>query len=451
MKHSLFITGASGFIAGHLLRGINPEEYENIYCLSRKESKLMTSLSKQEGFKFIKGSIYDADLYAPYLAASDIVVHFAAITGKARPDEYFKVNSEGTEFLIKQCEKAGVRNFLYLSSIAVKFPDISSYYYAQSKKQGEDALRSSTLNYTIVRPAIVIGQGSPILESLSKLARAPVIPIFGDGTTKIQPIYVNDLADCLLHILKGNIFQNETFDLGGPEVITIEDFIKKIHQGYSKERPRTIHIPLGLLIPLLSHLEKYFYSFLPFTIGQLSSFRYDGTIGENRLYLKLLPGMQGVDKMLELSIGSVHNLEHECEVFGSYLINQKPNEYVLEKYQEGHQKGEMSKVPATGSFDRLLLTIAGINPFFTKLTDLYSRLFFKGSILRKKLVLLLAILECSTPAHHYFLPEKKANKGMFYIKTFQVGFFSLFTLILFSAIVMPFHLILTKASRSPGQ
>ena len=193
-----------------------------------------------------------------------------------------------------------MKNFLYISSIAVKFKEISQYYYAQSKKQGEDAVRSSGLNYVIVRPAIVIGKESPILKSLGKLAKAPVIPIFGDGTAKIQPIYIDDLNDCLLSIINEKFFSNETFDLGGPETITIENFLKKIHQIYYKKDPVAIHFPLRFLIPLLSFLEKYVVSSLPVTVGQLSSFRFDGTIEENTLFRQHLPGMKNIDKMLEM-------------------------------------------------------------------------------------------------------------------------------------------------------
>jgi len=304
MNNSLFITGSSGFIASSFLQKIKPEDYKNIYCLSRRESKVMTSLSGHNNFRFIKGSIFDADLYIPYLSLCDTVIHFAAATGKAKPEEYFKINAEGTKFLIKQCEQLNVKNFLFISSISVKFADISRYYYAQSKKIGEDAVRGSSLNYTIVRPTIVIGKGSLILQSLVRLAKAPIILIFGDGKTNIQPIYVDDLVDCLLSIIHEGIFLNETYEIGGPEVISIENFIKKIHQAYYNKEPKTVHIPLGLLIPILSLLEKLMYSYMPVNIGQLSSFRYDGIAEENKILRKHLPHMKGINTMLRSSINN---------------------------------------------------------------------------------------------------------------------------------------------------
>ncbi len=302
MKVSLFITGSSGFIATNFLRKIKAENYKNIYCLSRSGSKVMTSLSEHNNFKFIKGSIFDADLYIPYLSFCDTVIHFAAATGKAKPEEYFKINAEGTNFLIKQCERLNVKKFLYISSISVKFADISRYYYAQSKLKGEDAVKGSSLQYAIVRPTIVIGKKSPIFESLFKLAKGNVIPIFGNGTAKIQPIYIDDFVECLLSIVNGEIFSNETFDLGGPEIITIEDFIKRIHQIYYSKEPKMIHIPLRLLIPVISFLEKLIYSYMPVNVGQLSSFLYDGTVEENKIFLKHLPQMKNVDKIIRLVV-----------------------------------------------------------------------------------------------------------------------------------------------------
>jgi NADH dehydrogenase len=228
------------------------------------------------------------------------VIHLAAVTGKAMPEEYFKVNAKGTQFLIEQCQKARVRNFLYISTIAVKYPDKSHYHYAQSKELGEDAVKNSGLNYTIVRPTIVIGQDSPVWNSLSRLTRLPVTPIFGDGTTRIQPIYLDDLVDCILSILYERIFANETLEIGGPEVITFKDFLSQIHFAYYGKQPRVVHIPLKPLMHILSILEKRFYSILPVSVGQLYAFGNDGTIQRNRISQRHTPCMKNVQDMLKL-------------------------------------------------------------------------------------------------------------------------------------------------------
>ena len=85
----------------------------------------------------------------------------------------------------------------------------------------------------------------------------------------------------------------------------------------------------------------------------------------------------------------------ECQLFCEYLVHQKPGPYITQKYQQAHYAGNIPLHEIVHPFERWLMLLAGIHPFMTRLTDLYSRLLFPSSILRKKLVLLLAILESS--------------------------------------------------------
>lgn len=295
---SLFITGASGFIASHVLQNLCVDRYKRICCLSRTESPTIAKLRKHEHVEFVRGTPNDVDRYAPYLASADTVVHLAAATGKATPAEHFRVNTEGTKLLVQQCEQLGVSYFLYISSIAARFHNKSKYYYAQSKVKAEEAVRNSRLRYAIVRPTIVIGRESKTWQSLHKLASAKIIPVFGDGTTKIQPIWVDDLVTFLLTIIDGDNFRDETLDLGGPEEITVECFLKRVHRVGSQAEPRVIHLPVGLIAGILSILEKPFGAFLPVTAGQLSSFRNDGTAQSNSLSAALSPRLKNIDEML---------------------------------------------------------------------------------------------------------------------------------------------------------
>ncbi len=294
---SLFITGHTGFIGSHLLPKIDPAKYENIYCLTRTPKDMGGRFSAP--FQVVRGSLDEPQSYASLLAGCDTVVHLAAATGNRAPEEYFKVNARGTERLIKECEQKGVKNFLYVSTIAVKFSEKARYYYAQSKEQGEQAVKKSRLRYAIVRPTIVIGKEADIWKTLSSLARKPVLLMFGDGTTKIQPIYIDDLINCLLVILNENLFSNETFELGGPEKVTFELFLKKIHHLYHQKDPSVVHLPLKPILSVLSFIEDRFRSTLPVSTGQFAAFNNDGTIEVNRIFNQSAPHMKSVDAMLK--------------------------------------------------------------------------------------------------------------------------------------------------------
>lgn len=300
MRRSLFLTGGSGLIGSHLLRRLIPGKYEMIYCLSRDKIEPAVLPAEYGKVKFIKGGIFEANVYLPYLEAADVVIHLAAATGKAKPDEYFKVNAEGTRFLVEQCQQLRVPNFLYISSIAVKFQDKSRYPYAQSKELGEEVVRESALNYAILRPTIVIGREAPIWLRLSKLAKIPLVPVLGSDKARIQPIYIDDLVDCIFSLIEKKAFQKETLDLGGPEVLSFESFLKRIHHVYNQRDPAMVRLPLRPLMAIFSWIEKRFDSLLPFNVGQLSSFYHDGTIERNWLFEQHAAKMKSVDEMLRL-------------------------------------------------------------------------------------------------------------------------------------------------------
>ena len=215
-----------------------------------------------------------------------VVIHLAAATGKAPAEQYFSVNRDGTRHLLMRCRERQVKNFLYVSSIAANYRDKSHYYYAQSKLEGEEAVRKSGLGYAIVRPTIVLGKESSGWKSLARLARLPWVPVFGDGSARIQPIDVDDLVDAMIAVIEEQEFHNESFDLGGPDILTIEEFLKKIHRLYFHDEPRVVHLPYQPVKRLLSYADTYVSSMLPLNAGQLSVFVQDGTITSNRLYAK---------------------------------------------------------------------------------------------------------------------------------------------------------------------
>jgi len=271
---SLFITGATGFIGRSLVSKLDPAKYRSVYCLSRTGAA--GSFATGYHIQVIKGDLCKPESYAGALASCRTVVHLAAVTSKAAPDQYFKVNTEGTKRLIEQCERCGVENFLYVSTIAVKYPDKSRYYYAQSKELGEQVVKASRLRFLIVRPTIVIGPGGGAWRALSKLARGPFVALPGDGRARMQPIALEDLVSCLRTILAENLFTNETIELGGPEALSCEQFLKRIHTRYHGKEPAVFRIPLKPLIAMLSMMEKIFPVASPVTVGQLSAFWQDG-------------------------------------------------------------------------------------------------------------------------------------------------------------------------------
>lgn len=398
MKKNLFITGATGYIGTQLINAINHEDYNHVYCIGRSRTDTVKKFAAYENVTFIKADIFDTHAYSDLLSNRDIVIHLGAVTGKADPETYFQVNSEGTRILLKQCEIKNVSRFVFISSIAVIFNNTKNYYYAQSKREAEKMVIHSGLPYTILRPTIVIGNNASILDSFSKLAKLPIVPIFGDGLTNIQPIDVKDLAKCILYVGDQDDFINQTIELGGPEQATIETFIQKIHFRLGKNGYRSVHLPIGLIIRVLSVLEKHFLKFLPFTTGQLATFQNEGVAPGNPFIQNRHFKLKTIDEMLDQAISSEvakepsGRLDNECRFFTNYLINREPDNFLKEMYKKGHRVMGIDDSP--GFFNSILINMALRGRFLARLADVYTSLFFRRAAIRKKKFLLLAIFEC---------------------------------------------------------
>jgi nucleoside-diphosphate-sugar epimerase len=268
-----FLTGATGFLGRSVVKRL-----PSVVCM--------------------RGNLSDPRSYADDLRVCDTVLHLAAVTGKRAPQDYFRTNRDGTGRLLAEAEKAEVRRFIYISSIAAKFND-SSYVYGQSKLEAEALIKRSRLRWTIVRPTMILGCGSAVLGGLSKLALHPVMPVFGNGKARVQPVFVDDLADALISILDDNSLDSRILEIGGPEVVTIESLMQFIRRSKLGRNGRPMHLPLAPIAACLRMLEPVLRPVLPFTAGQLASFRHDGVAEPDPWMEQRYPTMKTIKEMLD--------------------------------------------------------------------------------------------------------------------------------------------------------
>jgi NADH dehydrogenase len=395
----VFLTGGSGFIGSQLLRAF-VERGDSVAALDRS-GRIRSEGGLMHPSLAIPGDLLTPETYRKSLAGVDVVVHLAAATGRAPSDESWRTNARGTEVLLKECHDAGVPRFLFVSSIAVTFPDVSGYPYAQAKVRAEEVVRSSGLAYAVVRPTMVFGAGSPIQTALSKLARLPVIPIFGSGRTPVQPVLVDDVVKAILAVIDRDLFSGETFDVGGRTALPIEELLQAIRVAQTGRRGPVFHIPLSAMLPVLRTLEAAgLERVLPFTVGQLATFRFAGTASENAL-TAVGGDVAGVDRILlspptgPATGAPSEVLAEECRVLTRYLTGNAPTTYVLDQYIRAHHVSD--KFLPTDLFDQRLVAFSLRHVLLARMADSFARLFAPSSLLRRKLVLLLAILEVAPP------------------------------------------------------
>lgn len=287
----VFLTGATGFLG------------RRVAAQLRQHGHRVTALQRQasDAPDVIVGDLTTPAEWGSRLRGHDVIVHLAAVTGKAPKLEYARVNVGGTRALIEAAHHAGVPRLLFCSSIAATFPNLESYPYAESKVAAEALVRQSGLRTTILRPTIIAGAGSPVLAKLADLAALPVIPLFGDGRVRVQPILAEDLAAFIVDCIDTDRFDGEILELGGRDVLTIRQMLGRLHDQQRPPTGRFLSVPMGLVLPVVGLLESLAGQKVPMTVGQLSTFRFDGIARPNSLWTARRDQLASLDAVLALA------------------------------------------------------------------------------------------------------------------------------------------------------
>ena len=299
-----FVTGASGFIGRRLLRS-KPQSW-TVRALTRTAPETTSEATSDASAlsaepQWVVGQLNDPATFASALPGADVVIHLAAHTGKGAPRQFEAVNRDATAALVEAAAEAGVRRFIFVSTIATQYPEHDRYPYGRTKKEAEAQLMASDLDWTIIRPTIVLGAGSPIFKSLGGLARLPMTPLFGNGQTKIQPVLADDVAQVLWAAAEDSTTVRQAIDVGGPDVLTFDAFMSKLRQRSGRGEGPLVHLPAGMMSSMLGLAEPAFRPLMPVTAGQLYAFRYDSTATPSPFMERFLPKMATIDAQLEAS------------------------------------------------------------------------------------------------------------------------------------------------------
>jgi NADH dehydrogenase len=445
IPRALFVTGGAGFVGRRLLAELRATG-RPIVALDRSGS--LAEPAAEIGVRVVRGSLLEPETYRDALRSCETVIHLAAATGKASAHDHFLINTRGTEILLEACQQAGVANFLFVSSIAATFPDLRGYHYAQAKLQAEGAVLRSKLRPAILRPTVILGPGAPLLRPLEKLALLPLIVLPGAGRARVQPIHVDDVVRAIVTVVRDDLFDGATYEIGGPAVVSMEELLRRVRRARTGRDARVLRVPLGLLrAPLRLAEAAGLGRLLPVSAGQLSSFEWDGVATDNRVQTMLRGGLLDLGLMLGAGTGQAapDALDAECRVFTDHLLGCEPGAYVTAKYRAAH-----AAVPALSEYgrsDEALIAFARRGPIRAKLADAYAAVFAPRSALRKKLVMLLAILETSQSTYPQVDAAIGGSRAATLVRLVASGAGAVGALALGTMVLLP-RRVMTRSRRS---
>jgi uncharacterized protein YbjT (DUF2867 family) len=246
------VTGATGFVGGHVVHAIRAAE-KDVRALVRDPSK--AARLRAWDVEVVEGDMTDAASLVRAVAGCEAVVHLVAIR-QGRPEQFQAIMVEGTRDLLAAASAAGVRRFVLMSALGTTESTKTLVPYFGAKWDMEQQVQQSGMPFVIFRPSFVFAHDGGILPTFIKLARfAPVTPIIGTGEQRLQPIWVADVAAYFADALDKNEATGRTFELGGPEAVTWNEFWERLRRVRRMRRP-SVHIPVKLMRPAAVVTER---------------------------------------------------------------------------------------------------------------------------------------------------------------------------------------------------
>jgi uncharacterized protein YbjT (DUF2867 family) len=266
----VLVTGATGFVGSHLIRGLVAAGHK-VRALVRDSAS--ASKIKTEGVEVAVGDVGDPGSLVNAAKGCDAVIHLVGIIQPGPGYTFESIHKEGTRNVLDAAIKAGtVKHFIYQSALGTRENAVSEYH--KTKYAAEEMTKASGLNYSITRPSIIFGKGDGFTARLTEVIRMfPFVPVIGPGKGKLQPIYIDNLVEVFVKILGNPSYFGRTLLLGGPEQLTFDEVVEQLKDALGSRKP-TMHVPICLVRPAATVMEKIL-SHPPVTNDQLTMLEED--------------------------------------------------------------------------------------------------------------------------------------------------------------------------------
>lgn len=238
----VLVTGGTGFIGSHIVRRLLSKGHR-VAIMTRNPAKRSPGLPA--GVEVRSGDITDTASLRTAMAGVEVVINAVQfpnhpVENPRKGHTYMAVDGEGTVRQVEAAKAAGVSRFIYLSGAGTR--QGQTFPWFRAKLRAEGAIRSSGIPYTIFQPSWVYGPEDRSMNKFVTFARyLPFIPVIGSGKTKVSPVHVDDLAEVVAASVTLPQSVNQTYQVGGPQDLTMDEIITTMLQIMGKKRPLFHH------------------------------------------------------------------------------------------------------------------------------------------------------------------------------------------------------------------
>ncbi|WP_208441283.1 complex I NDUFA9 subunit family protein [Bartonella raoultii] len=285
-QHPQLITvfGGSGFVGRHVVETLTKRGYRvRIAVRDPQKAYYMLQIGEVGQTQMLKTNIKHRASVARALLGADGAVFLPGSLEQANQSNFQNTQIDGARNVSELTAQASIP-LIYMSALVAN--QDAKFLYARVKFMSEQIVQNTHPQAIIMRPSVIFGPEDCFFNTLANLSCfLPIMPLFGGGKSKLQPVYVGDVAEFVVRALEGQVISGKSYDLGGPQIITfrnaLENILKIIHRKKTVlSMPLSVGLFMGGLFGTIGKLP-----FLPtlVTTNQIRFLQVDNVVSQEAI------------------------------------------------------------------------------------------------------------------------------------------------------------------------
>ncbi|MCZ2203488.1 complex I NDUFA9 subunit family protein [Bartonella sp. A05] len=243
------VFGGSGFVGRHVVEALTKRGYRvRIAVRSPQKAYYMLQIGEVSQTQMLQTDVRHRASVARALLGADGAVFLPGSLAQTNQPKFQNIQVDGARNVAELAAQAGIP-LIHMSTLIAN-PN-ASFLYARAKSISEQIVYDKHPQAIIMRPSVIFGPEDCFFNVLADLSRfLPIMPLFGGGQSKLQPVYVGDIAEFVVRALEGHAISGKSYDLGGSQIITFQNILENVLKIIHRKKmilsmPRSIGLCIG--------------------------------------------------------------------------------------------------------------------------------------------------------------------------------------------------------------
>lgn len=252
------VFGGSGFVGRHVVEALTKRGYRvRIAVRCPQKAYYMLQIGEVSQTQMLQTDVRHRASVARALLGADGAVFLPGSLAQANQPKFKDIQIDGVQNVAELTAQAGIP-LIHMSTLIANTN--ASFSYAHAKSMSEKIVQEKHPQAIIMRPSVIFGPEDCFFNVLANLSRfLPIMPLFGGGQSKLQPVYVGDIAEFVVRALEGYALCGKSYDLGGPQVMTFQNTLESILKIIHRKKiilsmPHSVGLCIGLLFGTIGKL-----------------------------------------------------------------------------------------------------------------------------------------------------------------------------------------------------